>query len=139
MNRFLLVLTLALTGCANLAIDSLDALRSRNRENISTLSVGMTGEDVTRIMGTDSAGGKLGDIFFGRMRYLQATNPYRIEDVRGADGENYQVRFYYTDVKHLDDAITDDELTPVVLLDDKIVGVGYDFLRARAPQYRADR
>ena len=42
--------------------------------------------------------------------------------------------FYYTDVRTKDDKITDDELTPVVLREGKVVGIGYPFLPQRAPQ-----
>ena len=45
--------------------------------------------------------------------------------------------FYYTDLRERDDKITDDELTPVVLREGKVAGVGYEFLGDRAPRYRA--
>jgi len=43
--------------------------------------------------------------------------------------------FYYTDLKAADNAITDDELTPVVLMDNKVVGWGWTLLR----RYRAEQ
>ena len=39
-----------------------------------------------------------------------------------------KVYFYYTDQKKADGAITDDELTPVVFENDKVVGWGIEFL-----------
>ena len=45
--------------------------------------------------------------------------------------------FYYTDLRTLDDKITDDELTPVVLRAGKVAGVGYEFLGERVEIYRA--
>jgi hypothetical protein len=53
----------------------------------------------------------------------------REEQVKGRDGADYLVLFYYTDLVTRDDKITDDELTPVVLRDGKVVGVGYPFLK----------
>jgi len=88
-------------------------------------------------MGNDRAGGGLPEVVLGRVQYLRATNPMRDEQLRGADGTDYQVLFYYTDVRTKDDRITDDELTPVVLLSGKVIGVGYAFLAKKVPQYQA--
>ena len=54
-------------------------------------------------MGHEHAGGGLPEVVFGRVQYLQATNPMREETVRGADGRDYLVLYYYTDVRQLDD------------------------------------
>jgi hypothetical protein len=54
----------------------------------------------------------LPEVAFERVQYLGATNPMREERVRGSDGADYQVLFYYTDLRTKDDRITDDELTP---------------------------
>jgi len=62
-------------------------------------------------------------------------NPYRSETLKGKDGKNYAVLFYYTDVKNKDNAITDDELTPIVLLDGKLVGWGWSFLNDNVSKY----
>ena len=44
------------------------------------------------------------------------------------NGHVYEVYFYYTDCKMDDKAITDDELTPVVFEENKVVGWGIEFL-----------
>jgi uncharacterized protein DUF3192 len=71
------------------------------------------------------------------VQYLQARNPMREERLVGVDGVEYEVLFYYTDLRERDDKITDDELTPVVLREGKVAGIGYRFLGERVPRYRA--
>ncbi len=43
-------------------------------------------------------------------------------------GKSYEILYYYTDVKRWDDAITDDELTPVILENGKLMGWGQALL-----------
>lgn len=132
----ILNLTLAalLAACANLYIDPIDALRDRNKHNIALLSVGMTRQQVDQIMGTDTAGGTLGTV-----HRAQVSNPYRVETVTGADHTPYEILFYYTDLRARDDRVSNDELTPVLLQDGNVVGVGYQALGARVPAYRVPR
>ena len=61
--------------------------------------------------------------------------PYRTELMRMPKGETVELLFYYTDLKAADNAITDDELTPVVLMDNKVVGWGWTLLR----RYRTEQ
>jgi Protein of unknown function (DUF3192) len=126
--RAFLLLALLLPGCSTLFIDPLEQLREANKRNLERVSVGHTRLEVESIMGTERAGGGLPEVAFGRVQYLQARNPMRVDAVRGRDGASYEVLFYYTDVHAKDDKITDDELTPVVLRDGKVVGVGHPFL-----------
>ncbi len=122
-------LTVALAGCSTLMVDPLEQLREHNKQNLAKLAPGMTRMEVESVMGHAHAGGGLPEVVFGRVQYLRATNPMREETVRGADGRDYLVLFYYTEVKQLDDRITDDELTPVVFRDGKVVGVGSAYLK----------
>ena len=134
--QHLLLCTAVLTaGCGNLFIDGLERMREDNKKNLAKLTVGMTRIDIENVMGSSDAGGRLEDIVFGRLQHLRATNPMREERVSGSDGASYLVLFYYTDLRLRDDKITDDELTPVVLHDDKIAGIGYGYLGERVPKY----
>ena len=132
----LLSLVAALGACSTLMVDPLEQLRAANKQNIVRIAPGMTRMEVESVMGNARAGGGLPEVVFGRVQYLQAKNPMREETVNGADGADYLVLFYYTDVKKLDDRITDDELTPIAFRDGKVAGVGYGFLGSRAPKYR---
>lgn len=118
------------SGCARLDIIKLDAMRSKNRENLSNLSIGMTKVQLTDIMGTQKVVSLVGGI--------SASNPYRTEIVRDDNGQIYEIIFYYTDVKKRDGAISDDELTPVVIMDEKVIGWGWRFLGDEITKYRID-
>ena len=119
----------AVAGCSTLMVDPLEQLRTNNKQSLAKVAPGMTRMQVESVMGHERVGGGLPEVVFGRVQYLRAKNPMREETVRGADGRDYLVLFYYTDVKQLDDKITDDELTPVVFREGKVVGVGYAFLK----------
>jgi hypothetical protein len=95
--RLLLLLAILGSGCATLVVDPLEQLRDANKQNVAKLS------------------GGLPEVLFGRVQYLQARNPMREERLVGTDGLEYEVLFYYTDLRERDDKITDDELTPVAL------------------------
>ena len=136
MPRRLSVLLLAFAaGCSTLMIDSLEQLRETNKKNIAQLTLGTPRAQVEKLMGDARAGGKLGDVVFGRVRHLEVKNPQREERVTGPDGAAYDVLFYYTDVKTRDDRITDDELTPLVFRGHELAGIGYGFLGKLAPKY----
>jgi hypothetical protein len=137
MIRWMAMLSLlAAAGCSTLMVEPLEQLRETNKHNLAKIAPGMTRMEVESVMGDARAGGKLPEVVFGRLQYLEAKNPMREERVNGADGAEYVVLFYYTDLRKLDDRITDDELTPVAFHDGKVAGVGYGFLGARAPRYR---
>jgi hypothetical protein len=130
----LAVTAISFTACANLYIDPIDVMRDRNKRNLPQLSVGMSRLEVDQIMGTDTAGGLL-----GTLHRASISNPYRIDTATGADRHEYEVLFYYTDVRKRDDVVTNDELTPVVLQHGKVIGWGNDFLAARVPKYNRAR
>jgi hypothetical protein len=134
-HRLPLVLLAFVAGCSTLMIDSLEQLRETNKKNIAQLAIGTPRAQVEKVMGDARAGGKLGDIVFGRVRHLEVRNPQREERVTGPDGTAYDVLFYYTDIRTRDDKITDDELTPLVFRAHELAGIGYGFLGKLAPKY----
>lgn len=133
--RLATVLLAFAAGCSTLMIDSLEQLRETNRKNIAQLTLGTPRAQVEKLMGDARAGGKLGDVVFGRVRHLEVKNPQREERLTGPDGAAYDVLFYYTDIKTRDDRITDDELTPLVFRGHELAGIGYGFLGKLAPKY----
>ena len=128
MRAIVYPLLLVLTGCSTFMIDSVEQLRENNKKNIAQLAVGTPRVEVEKLMGDMAAGGKAGDILFGRLQYLEVKNPMRVERITGSDGAAYDVLFYYTDLKARDDKITDDELTPLVFRGHELAGIGYEFL-----------
>jgi len=109
---------------------SLDDIRTKNRENLMSLNQGMTKQEVLNVMGTqtqktyDDLGNPTGKI----------NNPYRIE-MYDADNSNWEILYYYTDRKSADGAITNDELTPIVIRDGKLSGFGWSYWEGQIEKY----
>lgn len=120
---YLLMTAVLLTGCNSLYMDPGELLRAQNSANIDKLSAGMSQATVMELMGQDPAKGL----------FYWIDNPYRSESLTGKDGKSYEVLYYYTDLKQRDDKVTDDELTPLVFENGKLIGWGYPFLDRKAP------
>lgn len=114
-----LLLLALLGGCASLA-----DIRAWNRQNLLQLSTGASKADVLRIMGTDTISAE-GSVI---------TNPYRSELYR-SEARTVELMLYYTDIKKADGAITDDELTPIVLIDGRVDGWGWSYWDAVVKKY----
>ncbi len=124
------VLCALLGGCYS---DTLTGFRNKNRKNLTKLAIGMTKQEVMGIMGDETAEKTFTNLV-GKRIFLSATNPYRIEILQAKE-KTFEVLYYYTDVKKDDDAITDDELTPMVFDNDKLIGWGQSFLDANIKKY----
>ena len=114
------VLFVLAAGCTS----SLDRVRTANRRNLLKLSVGMTKEQATAIMGHKSGGGRFGE--------PTVNSPYKSEILPGKD-KTFEVLYYYTDVESTvytanPATVTDDELTPLIFDNGKLIGWGTDFL-----------
>jgi hypothetical protein len=114
------VLLVLAVGCTS----SLDRVRTANRRNLLKLSVGLTKEQVIATMGHKKGGGRFGE--------PTVNSPYKSEIVRSGD-KTFEVLYYYTDIKSPIYAanpavITDDELTPLVFENGKLIGWGTSFL-----------
>jgi hypothetical protein len=114
---FLLLVSLIL-GCTSAS----EQIRIKNRENLLRLSIGMGKFEVLQIMGTQTV--------------ESINNPYKVETPKGEDGALYEVLFYHTELKNKDGLISDDELTPIVFKDDKLIGWGWAFLNEIVPNYQ---
>jgi hypothetical protein len=122
------VLFVLAAGCTS----SLDRVRAANRRNLLKLSVGMTKEQVTAVMGHKSGGGWFGE--------PTVNSPYKSEILQGKD-KTFEVLYYYTDVKSViytanPATITDDELTPLVFDNGKLIGWGASFLDSNIKKYK---
>jgi len=115
----ILLLCLGLFGCMTLA-----QFRLENRQNLLKLSIGMTKQEVLDIMGDKTA----------RDGIITANNPYRSEILQGKD-KTFEVFYYYTNIKSLDSAITDDELIPLVFDKGELIGWGWSYLETNIQKY----
>lgn len=132
MKKIILVLLcLGLTGCAT----TMQQAISPNRQNLLKLSIGMSKDEAIGVMGTQpfSAGGT--DFFTGRKgKEVTINNPYRSEILQGKD-KTFEVIYYVTDDKTNNGAIVDDDLTPLIFDNGKLIGWGYRFLQDNAHKY----
>ena len=121
---FLMLVYLA--GCST----TLPQIRSVNRERLRKLSLGMTKQEVLRIMGTEAikAHNKGGEVIG------VIDNPYKRKILRGEE-KTFEVLYYYTRIRHSDGAITDDELTPIVFYKEKLIGAGWSFFVDLGEEY----
>ena len=82
-------------------------IRELNRNNLSRLTLDMSRQQVLTVM----------------------KRPYRSETLSLSNGKRLELLYYHTDLKTPDGAVTDDELTPVVLIEDKVIGWGWILVR----------
>jgi len=153
------LLAMSLVGCASV---SLGTIRTKNRESLARLSVGMSKDEALQVMGNKTVAVKVNILAAalqgagegmrrssGTTIILRETgtkvepeaprrinNPYRVEAFKGKDGHIHEVLYYYTDLKKDDGVITNDELTPIVLKDGKVVGWGWGFLNENVTKYQ---
>ena len=150
--RAIVVVLIIAFGCRTwIAVPTLDTVRAHNREGLSQLSVGMPKAEVLRVMGTETIqtytkpalpSGKLTrSVPDGiKIRYTDTllNNPYRTETSHAADGTFVEILLYYTDRQAADGAITNDELTPLVIEGGVLAGWGWSFLDQNVQKYRIE-
>jgi len=125
------LLCMLIGGCGT----GLEQLRLENQQNLVKLSIGMTKQEVMGTMGYKTASDDyLGRVYYTPKSVLSASNPYRTEILQGKE-KTFEVLYYYTDVKKDDGAITDDELTPLVFDNGKLIGWGWSFLDQNIQKY----
>ena len=134
MKKFLIVLMcLGMVGCAYTTMSKATA---PNRKNLLKLSIGISKEEAINIMGIETfVTGRQGVIRgVDDLPPVTINNPYRSEILQGKS-KTLEVVYYVTDVKKDDNAITDDELTPLVFDNGKLIGWGWAFLEENIKKY----
>ncbi|MBM3235744.1 DUF3192 domain-containing protein [Candidatus Poribacteria bacterium] len=56
-------------------------------------------------------------------------NPYKTETLNDKENKTCEVLFFYTKTQKRDGIISDNELTPIILHNEKVVGWGWEFMR----------
>lgn len=110
MNKSLfsaILLIFAISGCQGYA-----GIRADNRASLMRLDLGMTKDQVLKVMGAQG----FGDV----------SNPFKREVIPGKNGEIYDVLYYYTE--EIAEKDWESGVTPVVLNDGKVVGWGWRYL-----------
>ena len=107
-------------------------VRSMNQNNLMKIEIGMTKKEVIENMGgiktiqtyyTDPV------YFISRKnaKGLVISNPYSRDIKTDSSGNIIEILWYYTDLKGSDNAIRKDELTPIILEKNLVVGLGWGF------------
>jgi len=96
-------------------------IRSLNRTALNNLSSGLSIDEVKNLFG------------FGEVKTSDKgiiTNPYRTGTIKDKSGNEFTILFYYTDNKgkNIKNVINDQDLTPLVFQDDKLIGWGWTFI-----------
>lgn len=113
---WLIVAVLLLPACG-----TTDTIRTRNRARLDQLREGMTRDEVLAVMGTGPA-----TLTTEQPPYVETLvdNPYRTAIFR-SENATWEVLFYLTELQLLDNTITEDELTPIVLRNGVLTGWGW--------------
>lgn len=97
--------------------------------NIEKVELGMTYGEVAGIMGkkidigyTESSASN------GKYEEILVKNPYYEEVLTDRSGARYRVVYYFTHIKKADGIVSDDELTPLVFEENRLIGKGRGFL-----------
>lgn len=118
LSAILLVIVMC-SGCSRYMAQD---IRLYNREQLMNMELGMDRNMVLETMGSETFSTD-----------VAINNPYRIEMFQPEEGVTIEVLYYYTDVKGDDNAITDEELTPIVLVNGEVIGWGWVCLRQEIP------
>lgn len=109
---------LAAVACA----PGFERVQSESRAKLYKLEPGMTRVQVLEAMGTEPMEYNKGMFQTGAI-----PQPWDAEEhVLG--GESVEILYYVTDIRTADGEISDDELTPLVLVEGKLAGWGWPFL-----------
>lgn len=131
-----LFLLMVLAGCATVSLQDVTAV---NRQNLLRLSIGMSKNEVLNVMGTETKTAKVVLHQYGNwaetpVENMKINNPYRSEILQSKD-KTFEVLYYVTDVRKSDINTSDDELTPLVFDNGKLIGWGWSFLNDNVQKY----
>ncbi len=122
---FLRVLTLAVAGLAvSGCAQGFEQVQSDNRAKLFRIEPGQTRQQVLEEMGTEPQTYTKGAFRSDGI----VPNPYDSETHVLGGGE-IEILYYATNVSNNDGVITDDEITPLVLVDGILVGWGWTYLQ----------
>lgn len=107
----------------------LSDIRSYNQQNLLKITLGMSRDSVIDMMG----GQKTIQTYYliglyGIKKQDQiVSNPYSRDLLKDKSNNNIEIIWYFTDIKKADGAITKDELTPIILENNKVTGIGWGY------------
>ena len=143
MNKVFFVLVCCyLTGCSATTTDmsssvvSLPAIGKKSLTAIDRIRMGMTEAQVRQILGDHLKIGYKADQPNSEMTEdISIPSPYKVEDLQ-INGKPYRIFYYQTTVVKPDGLVSDDELTPLIFQNDKLIGKSQDVLFKLRRQYQ---
>jgi len=126
-----LLAVMMLSGCMTSLIKP--EITEMNRDNLSKLSVGMTKRQVSKAMKDQVfvlGGASVTPFGTSFSRAWTLRNPCKSETLQGKNGKPLDVRYYVVDGQEESNKIPDDEMTPLVFENGKLIGWGWDFFKA---------
>lgn len=132
MKRLFVVLgfIFILTGCEHVPVSSVGTTEMMQQRFITTsqLHMGLSRAEVVALLGKEVViGYSLVDEKSEQYKPLTMANPQRSEIVR-KNNKTYSVDYYLIGIKVADDKISDEELIPLIFQNDRLIGLGWDFL-----------
>lgn len=133
-----LMMCVLLTGCVHVVQEDNSPLSNepvaikkdvaKGLTNIDQVRVGMLYDEVSQLMGSSvNIGFKQNPNKPEGFEPITMKNPYRVE-ILTQNKKTYNVFYYFTHLVKTDGMVSDDELTPLVFDNDKLIGKGWDFL-----------
>ncbi len=123
-----------LAGVAALACaPGFERVQSESRAKLYRLEAGMTRAEVLEAMGTEPM-----EYNRGMFRTGAIPQPWDSEE-HVVGGESVEILYYVTDIRSADGEISDDELTPLVLVEGRLAGWGWPFLSDFATRIGLER
>lgn len=126
------VIAALLCGCATITASKLTA---DNRMSLARLSAGMSRSEALNTMGTGNCVYECDVVPQKPKVKVRLNNPYRTETVQ-TTGKTLEVIYFITDFKNNNCVVNDEELTPLVFENSKLIGWGNNFLSEIAPDTR---
>lgn len=120
---------LMLAGCASLSSSKISAL---NREGLSRLSTDMRQSEALSIMKRAEWTVCCQPAESKEKQTLIVNNPYRSETIQ-TQGKTLEVFYFVTDAKEGNCVITNDQLTPLVFNNNKLMGWGWKYYNDNVP------
>jgi hypothetical protein len=148
LSSLVLIGVLILPGCATLSQENTETFRKANQDHLKKLQIGMTKDVVFGTMGTHAVSRCVHAAGGICLEFETIDNPHRRSDLM-VDGKRYEVLYYYTDdeerdlryyyqeLKRHDNELRDDQLTPVLLENGKLVGWGQNIVDTKLKAARA--
>ena len=129
----LVLAAIFLQSCASMTVEQsgTNGLMSGKQESLSAINKikeGMTESELEALMGDSLViGYSVNTQSPGTSQATKVKSPYREEEFKKQD-RTYKIFYYFTQIKKADGIVADDELTPVVVNDGKVVGIGANFV-----------